>query len=281
MRTLSRRARFVWAAMASGLPRLWSAVGLASLAVGGSGLAALAFLLDRPVAAAVIIATILVLTFGEGAYRLHRATALTLEERTAELRAFADEAPRLTFSRPVIPPESQPIHVFLPEIGGQPRAVGCGRVIRVPVINAHGAGTATRLHARLTFLPDHRDGQFSPRDPAQGEWMGESGPEVEIDLPGNGRPALLDVLVVLDGDYPHAHEWTTTSRYAALRGYAIRANPIEVDIEVLGGGFGAESPRLHDRLRIRLDQGMIAADWASAGDNSPTNWVAWTRRALL
>jgi hypothetical protein len=169
--------------------------------------------------------------------------------------------PRLSFGRAVLPPTSQPIHVFLPETGGQPQLAGTGRVIRVPVINQRGAGEAKRVHARITFLPDDRDGQFSPRDPAQGEWFGESGPEVEIDIPGNGRPRLLDILVVLDGNYPHAHEWTTASRHAALRAYAIKANPIEVEIEVIAAG-GTSSSR---GFTTALSSGFTTAKSAPTG----------------
>lgn len=272
---LRERVRFLWRAFRRGLPSLLSALGAASVIVGGSLLAALTLALDRPVIAALIVAVVAVLTFGEGAYRLHRAANAALEKRTGELRRFEAGTPQLSFDRAVIPERSEPIHVFLPEMGGQPKSIGPGRVIRVPVVNAHGAGEAKEVHARLTFLPDDRDGQFSPRHPAQGEWLGESGPEVVIDLPGNGRPRMINVVVVLDGQYPHAHEWTTASRQAALRGYAIEANPIQVDIEVMGRGSGPNLPDLRGRLSIRLDKGIIAADWASAGPHEATNWVAW------
>jgi hypothetical protein len=110
---------------------------------------------------------------------------------------------------------------------------------------------------------------------AQGEWFGESGPEVEIDIPGNGRPRLLDILVVLDGNYPHAHKWTTASRHAALRAYAIKANPIEVEIEVMAAGGTSSSPRLHNRLVIGLYDGKISADWTDQTADEASNWIPW------
>jgi hypothetical protein len=157
-----------------------------------------------------------------------------------------------------------------------------GRVIRVPVTNERGAGEARQVHARLTFLPDDPDGQFSPRHPAQGEWFSEHGPEIQVDLPGNGRPRLIDVLMVHDGEYPHAYEWTEHSRAAALHGYAIKTNRVTIEIEVMGSGAGPNSPYLRDTLIIELERGhMIRAAWASAPAHEATNWVAWPRRAPL
>ena len=193
----------------------------------------------------------------------------------AERQAGARDVPQLSFGKAMIPTQSHPIALVPPEVRGEPRQLGLGRVARVPVVNAQGAGDATHVHAQLRFQPADREGLYSPRHPAQGEWFNESGSEVELDLPGNGRPHLLDVVVVLNGQYPYAYEWTAASRRAVLRGYAIKANSIEVDIEVMGSGSEPHLPRLQDRLIIRLDPGTIVADWASAGADEATNWVAW------
>jgi hypothetical protein len=68
----------------------------------------------------------------------------------------------------MIPTQSQPIDL---RVGSGSTRRFSGRVIRVPVTNAHGAGEAKNVHARLTFLPE--DGasrsSFAPREPAQGE----------------------------------------------------------------------------------------------------------------
>jgi len=65
-----------------------------------------------------------------------------------------------------------------------------------------------QVHARLLFMPDDVHRTFAPKYPAQGEWFSETGPEIEIDLAGNGRPRLLDVALILDGEYPNVFEWT-------------------------------------------------------------------------
>jgi hypothetical protein len=93
-------------------------------------------------------------------------------------------------------------------------------------------------------------------------------------MPGNGRPYLLDVAVVVAGDYPHVHQWTRASRLAGLKGHAILANPVTVDIEVVASG----SARLGDRLTIRVDSGILSADWTSRDANEETNWMPWNSR---
>ena len=144
--------------------------------------------------------------------------------RAAEFPPPVGGMPQLSFGRAMIPTHSQAIVLFPPASRVEPRQLGLGRIIRVPVVNAQGSGDANRVHAQLTFLPDDRTGLYSPRHPAQGEWSSDPGTEGEIHLPGNGRMRLLDVIVVLDGQYPYAHEWTAASRAASLRGYAIKAN---------------------------------------------------------
>lgn len=254
-RAFRERAAFVAAAFRHGFPFLRSLVGLVSLVAGTTALALLAFIAEEPVLAAVIVAAMLALTFGEGSFRLRRGVAKELAVRDAQLEAYGAGAPSLSFGRAVLPTGSQPIGVDNPDLGGITQDTGRGRIIRVPVINARGAGVAKQVHARLTFLPDDVHRTFAPRDPAQGEWYGEQGPEIEIDLPGNGRPRMVDVLFVRDGEYPHAYEWTIHSRSAGLRGYAIKANPVTIDVEVMA----AVPDRIPRTSRIALKYGWTAA----------------------
>lgn len=277
---LRERLRFVWSALKAGVPLLWSAVGLVMLLIGGSLLAAVLFALDTPLLAGLIVGIALLATLTEGAFRLRQRALAEVEQQGEQLEAFQLRAPRLSYGEAILPARSQPIHVFLPEMGGQPKSVGTGRVIRIPVSNERGAGEATQVHARLTFLPDDRDGSFSPRHAAQAEWATEHGTEVEITIPGNGRPYLLDVLLVKDGEYPHAFEWTTASRHAALRDYAIKTNRVEVDVEVMGSGPEATAPYLRDTLIVELEHGhMIRAAWRNAPPDQATNWVSWSKEA--
>jgi hypothetical protein len=119
-------------------------------------------------------------------------------------------------------------------------------------------------------MPDLRDDRTAPTQPVQAEWSDEGDGIVEFDMPGNGRPFLLDVVVVVAGEYPYVHQWTTASRSACPNGFAILANPVIVDTDdVMTSG----SARLHDRLTIRVDSGEITATSASRDRNEGTNWV--------
>jgi hypothetical protein len=270
------RLHFLAQAFREGLPPAWTLLNVVVVLVGGSVVGLVAVGLGEPLVVVIAVALAVVMTFAEGAYRLERNALDLRAQDQRRLEAATQTAPALSFGRPILPTSSQPIAVNLPEMGGQPKNVGTGRIVRVPVINAQAAGVARAVHARLTFLPDDRHRSFAPRDPAQAEWFGESGPEIEIDMQPNGRPRLLDVLLVLDGEYPNAYEWTTASRHAALRGYAIKSNRIEIEVEVKAAGVGEQPPHLVDRLVVALDRGIITADWASRGSNEATNWVAWT-----
>ena len=207
-----------------------------------------------------------------------RNTRDELEKAQNELQrlhANQQAPPQLSFGKAIIPKQSQLI--TLPTIPGPPVELARGRVIRVPVLNARGAGEAKQVHARLRFTTGRgeADSMFVPAA-TQGEWQGDGPePELEITLAGNGRPRLLDVVVVLEGEYPHAYEWTTGSRYAGLNGYAIKATPFEVEIEVMGSGAN-DAPYLHDTLQIECaPKHLIRADWQSRDLNEGTNWVAW------
>jgi hypothetical protein len=236
-------------------------------------LAYTAFALDQPVLAGLLLVVALSLTLWEGAFRLYGEAAHAREDAEDELAAYADRAPKLSFARAHLPRDSQEIVVT--GMDGNPFVHSFGKVIRVPVTNAQGAGTAHQVHARLRFCTGtgSADSQFVP-PPAQGEWVGEHGPEIEIDMPGNGRPRLLDVVVVIDSAYPHGHAWTKESRAAGLSAYAIKSRPFDVVIEIMGSG-GPDAPYLQDTLRVDCQEnGILKADWLSAGSDEATNWVA-------
>jgi hypothetical protein len=123
-------------------------------------------------------------------------------------------------------------------------------------------------------MPDDVHRSFAPRHPAEAEWFDAH--DAEITLPGNGRPRLLDVVVVLDRPYPHAFEWTQHSRAAGLAGYAIKAVPFDVKVEVFGMDARGEPLSLSDMLTVECRDGMIRADWAGRSVDQATNWVPWT-----
>jgi hypothetical protein len=90
-------------------------------------------------------------------------------------------------------------------------------------------------------------------------------------MPANGRPRYVDVVLVLDGDYPNCFEWTTHSRYAGLNGYEIKAVPVPIEVVVMGTNV----PELKDVMEVEARQGTIRADWASKGVDEATDWVSW------
>jgi hypothetical protein len=269
-----RRERFAYMmrVVANGRRWLVSAVGFIFLVIGGSvvGVAGAA-LHDATAAVAGGIILILV-TVVVGAFRVHIEDQDRTKDLTEKVRALEETPPELSFGKAVIPRQSQPILVQSTSSGQfRPRT---GRVIRVPVINAQRAGAASQVHGLLRFMPDLRDDRIAPKHPVQAEWSDEGDGVVEVDIPGNGRPFLLDVAVVVAGEYPYVHPWTTASRRAGLNGSAILASPVIVDIDVMTSG----STRLHDRLTIRVDAGMITATSASQNANEGTNWVPWDSR---
>jgi hypothetical protein len=183
-------------------------------------------------------------------------------------RPAAQSPPALSFGRPELAKHPHPI--YLPDHNGEQHLLASGRIVRVPVINAQGASDALRVHARLRFLIER---QWGPGE-TEAEWEGQDGPEVEIDLLGNGRPRLINIVAVLNWEYPHAYEWTGRSRAALLRGYAIKATPFSIEVTVSGlSGY------LRDTLEIDCRGGhMIKADWLGPS-RDPANgdtWVGWT-----
>lgn len=176
--------------------------------------------------------------------------------------AKIDTPPSLEFGRAHLPREAQ----FGSIEGFSLRRPG--RLIQVPVTNAQGAGDAVAVHAELNFMPDDRDGSFSPRESAQGEWITDEGPATRIDIPGNGQTHLLNLAVVFNDGYPCIYEWTRRSRDAQLHGYGMWSNGIDVEIVVRAAGASALSIRA--TLRIEVIDGLIHANWHGA-DRS--NWV--------
>ncbi len=247
-------------------------VGLVALIVGGSVLAYVALALHRPLLAGGVFVAAVLLAMAEGAYRLHSRAVARHDVAERQLEEYAERKPELSFGEAVLPKASQAIH--LP--GGQPGQPGWtarGRVIRVPVTNAFGAGEARQVHARLRFDRTPGGSTYLP-DPTQAEWFGENGPEVEIDMPGNGRPREIDIAVVLEGQADGSYEWTTKSRAAGLQGYEIRSWPFEVEIEVMGSGGASVGAHLKRTIEIDVQRGLIRARWLDADPNGPTNWVA-------
>ena len=177
--------------------------------------------------------------------------------------------PRLSFGRAHLPREAQHGSIS----GFQLPPYKSARIIRVPVTNVQGAADATAVYAELRFMPDDRDGSFSPREPAQGEWVVDGQDVVtRIDLPGNGQVHLLNVAIVFSDGYPCVFEWTRRSREAGLNGYEMWSNGVDVEVSVRGGG--PASPSISDTLHIEVLNGMIRADWNGAHADEATNWVA-------
>ena len=228
--------------------------------------------------AAGLLFAALALTLGEGAYRLHNAEAKSREGAEAELGAFAERKPDLTFGRPEIPGHSERLP-GLPEPWALLADPITGRIIRIPVANARGAGEAKDVHARLTFMPDEsgRD-MWAPTHPIRGEWDTQNGPADSVTLPGNGGSAYLSAVVLVDGDYPQGAAWTEQSRRVGMEGYFVKARPFRIQIEIMGSGPGAAAPYLSDTLEVECDYGrLIRADWLgpSRDPNHGTTVEQW------
>lgn len=198
-------------------------------------------------------------------------------EADAALAARQELSPRLAFGQAEIPERVQALS--LPHPNGSSRSLPHGRVIRVPVTNVLGSRDALRAQVRLRFPVGIGVDVLQPHE-TQAEWFGQlTGPEVEVDLAGNGLPRLIDVVVVLDKPWPYAYEWTTQSRSAGLDGYGIQASPFDVQITVSGVDRDGGGVQIVDTLRIDCREGdAIVADWASSGDHVPTNLVPWRLR---
>jgi hypothetical protein len=145
---------------------LYSAVGFVFLVVGGSLAAVTGAALHEPLGAAALLILVILVTGAVGAFRVHGEEENRTKLLTAQLRALEEKPPRLSFGKPVVPRHSQPIPIESTSSVGSPS--WRGRVIRVPVINAQGAGEANRVHARLSFLPGEHDARLAPRYPGSG-----------------------------------------------------------------------------------------------------------------
>ena len=83
---LAARFRFWGRALVKGWPLAWVLVTVAALLVGFTALAAITFALHKPVLALALLLAGVVLTLGEGAYRLRAAEAARHEGETGAIR---------------------------------------------------------------------------------------------------------------------------------------------------------------------------------------------------
>lgn len=256
----------------------------------GAQLHGVAFVIAETVGGAVVAvvsqSAVWVLVYVVGLLLLMGARALLAtpvfqrDEARERLRLTVASPPveptaQLSFGRAEIPPESQML--LLRDATGELRLHKTGRVIRVPVSNRPGAAEARGVHARLRFLAGGKsDVPFVPSE-TQAEWPNEhGGHDLEVDIPANGRPHMLDVVAILDDPYPHAYEWTDRSRFAILRGYAIQARPFDVEILLHGITPGTALTRT---LRIDPREGdAISAEWHRESQDEPSNAVPWPVR---
>ena len=173
------------------------------------------------------------------------AAISVLDRALAHLRGLqqnSPDAPKLSFGRAEIS--------TYPDVA---TPLGHGRTIRVPVINAQGAAAAPDVHASIDYLPDDRDGSFSPRDPLQGVWTDDE--RSSIHMPGNGQAHRLDVALVIKTD---VFGWDR--RMAAdpqdqsrLLNLAVESWPAHIKIQVRGSGpTGSAQTSSLTRLKLTL-----------------------------
>ena len=182
--------------------------------------------------------------------------------RLRSLRQDSPNAPKLSFGRAQIP--------NYPDLA---TPLGDGRIVRVPVVNAQGAAPVEDVHASVTYLPDDRDGSFSPRDPLQGVWTDDS--RTSIRLPGNGQAHRLDVALVIKED---VYAWDRRAAadpqdWNHLTALAVKSWPADIEVQVRGSGLVGSPPTLIDTLKIDARQGIVKADWNSASWDEATNFI--------
>jgi hypothetical protein len=194
-----------------------------------------------------------------------------IDSQQGELRRQTAGAPSLSLERAYIPRRRERLPVQSPSPPILPITPG-GRVIQVPVVNSRGSETARSVQALLTFLPDDREGSWSPRHPVLAEWPAEGG-RTMMDIPGNGVPHVFNVAAVFNNGYPFVFVWNAESRAADLLGFGVSAAPVEILVEVQGSGEGDLAPFVSDTLRIDARTGIVRADWSSAGWQEATNFV--------
>jgi hypothetical protein len=170
---LLARTHYTFRAFQKGLSPLWSAVQFIALVVGGSAVAYLAVALDKPLFAIVLFLLGALITAGEGAFRLNKASEAELAKADETILEVQEGAPRLSFGRAVIPQSSQPYEL---QWGDGETFIEQGRVIRVPVQNEPGSGPAMAVQARLTFQPMIFTAPSLPSTPSRASGMNLTAP---------------------------------------------------------------------------------------------------------
>jgi hypothetical protein len=189
------------------------------------------------------------------------AQATSLKEQVRDLQ---ERAPKLTLGEIELPKYSMRYLVGGDEESGFYLS---GRVLLAPVTVSRGSGSAEAVRARLTFLPDDEDGQFSPRNPVFAEWAIDDGslPTI-VEIPSNGLPMHFCVGFVADDGHPAVFVWTQESRAMGLspKAFGVASHPVEIHVEVSGSGHGDAAPFAEDTLQITWHNSMLNAKWASA-----------------
>jgi hypothetical protein len=227
---------------------------------------------------------------GAGVTGLVVGLALALVGATLEgaFQIWRDDRPAMSES--LVPTEPEPLlglgRAYLPKQPQYGSVEGFSldhpaRLIQVPVVNSQGAGEAVAVHAELNFMPGDRDGQFSPRHPARGEWADDGARPTQVNLPGNGQVYLLNVALVFNDGYPCIYEWTRRSRDANLHGYGMWTTGANVEVVIRAAGPSA--PCVRRTLKIEVIEGLIHANWDGTGRS---NWVpiqdkGWPERSTL
>ncbi len=116
--------------------------------------------------------------------------------------------------------------------GGHWQSIGSGQIVRLPVINSHGATDAERVYASLRFTGPEG---FELEQP--GRWRDDpESPEVTIS--GNGRPYELDLFVSLPSAFTgeKCYVWNQESLLAGVHHDDFRIEPEEFMIKVVVRG---------------------------------------------
>jgi hypothetical protein len=190
-----------------------------------------------------------------------QAQAASLRKQVRELQ---EQAPKLTLGEIELPKHSTRYLVGGDEESG---FYISGRVLLAPVTVSRGSDNAKSVRARLAFLPDDVDGQFSPRNPVFAEWAIDDGSSpTSVEIPSNGLPMHFCVGFVADGGHPAVFVWTQESRAMGLgpKAFGVASHPVEIHIEVSGSGHGGAAPFAEDTLQITWHNSMLNAKWASA-----------------
>jgi hypothetical protein len=123
-------------------------------------------------------------------------------------------SPQLSFGEPKVGDLQQLSYPLSQNPPGIWQSLGGGRVVRIPVVNAQGAGDAVGVHATLRFT----DAEGNPEmDDQPGRWRDQPD-KPEITIPGNGREYELDLFVRFSED-PNGccYVWNNESVVAGVR----------------------------------------------------------------